>query len=222
MKQPQAPRTRVLALADQVVKWLGTLALLGTAMITFAAHQYYETLAALASLAILWLAHALIRRIFPGEQRHWLQIAIDLYLVEAGIMGTVLNFYNTIPFYDKINHGVVGILAAVIGLLFFYRLNPSQRNQLTVQPGFVAMFCLGFTMTYKVLWEFYEFTGDRLFNTNMQRWQASGLNGLIDTMLDLAFGMACALAVSLFIMHQLKMDADGFYQKHIRCFFDNP
>jgi len=221
MIQSHASRSHPLAIADQVVKWVGTLALLGTALITFVTHHNYETLASLASLAILWLAHFVMRRVFPGEQRHGLQIAIDLYLVEAGIMGTVLNFYNSIPFYDKMNHGVVGILAAVIGLLFFYRLNPEQRNQLTVRPGFVAIFCLGFAMTYKVFWEFYEFSGDRLFNTNMQRWQASGLNGLIDTMLDLAFGMAFAGVVCLVIMHQLKQDADRFYQKHIRGFFEN-
>lgn len=209
-----------LKLAGHWVEWLASLSLLGTGVFMFAAGHLYEGLASLSSLAILWLLHFLTRRIFPGRLRHVVQIVTVLYLLEATIFGTVLHLYDKVPYYDKVNHGVVGTIVAMIGLLVFYWLNPGQRQQLNVRPGFVATFCIGFTAMFKVLWEFYEFSADRLFNTNMQGWQHGGIVGLIDTMTDLAAGLACALLVSLIASHQLKKDAQLFYSKFIRGFFD--
>jgi hypothetical protein len=219
MKQSAVPRPLPLFSIGQSVKWTCVLLLFGTGVFNLATQHRYEGLAALASLVILLTLTALIKRIFPGPLRSWLYMAVDLYIVEATILGTVLHLYGTTPYYDKINHGMFGSMAAVIALLILYRVNPSQRNQLTLQPGFVAIFCLGFTMTFKIIWEFYEFTADRLFNTNMQGWQHGGITGLTDTMTDLATGMACALVVCLFIRHQLKKGANHFYQKYIRGFF---
>ena len=76
-------------------------------------------------------------------------------------------------------------------------------------------------MTGKVIWEFYEYAGDRILGSNMQRWQRGAIQGLTDTMLDLAVGMAGSFLVSLLAGRQIKKDAERFYRHFIRGFFEH-
>lgn len=135
--------------------------------------------------------------------------------------GTVLDFYIKYPFFDKLNHGLAGVLFTGVGLITFYWINPDQRIRLTVRPGFVAFFCISFSTMGKVLWEYYEFAGDRILNANMQRWQFGAVYALTDTMLDLAIGMAGSLVVSLFVRHKPLQDMKLFYRRYIGGFFQN-
>lgn len=210
--------TRVEHVA-MIILILASLVLLGTAVYMFTIHYYYEVSAALSSIVIFWLIRLLTRRMFSGRLQPVLQSFLVLSLLEAIYLGTILNLYDTLPYFDKFNHTLFGAVLAMVGTIVFFWLNPEQRAQLTVRPGFVALFNVGFALTGKILWEFYEYAGDRVLHANMQQWQQGGLHGLIDTMLDLTAGMIGALIISLIIRHQLLRNPARFYQHFISSLF---
>jgi len=198
------------------------LALLIAGFSMIAIRHYYEAAAALSGLAIIGIILRLTRRLFPGEKRPVLQAALAVVLFEAVFFGTVLDFYDKRPYFDKFNHGLAGAFLAVIGLITFYWFNPEQRTRLSVRPGFVGFYCTGFAILGKVLWEFYEYAGDRILQANMQRWQFGVVYALTDTMLDLAVGLIGSVIISLLIRNRLKKDAQRFYHDFISGFFTVP
>ena len=117
-----------------------------------------------------------------------------LFIIACIIGGEILNWYDTMPWYDKTLHAISGALFAIIGLWIGYRVVKDK-------PFFVSVFAFCFTMTLLVLWEFYEFTMDSWLGTNMLRWRDATGNrlgsGLVDTMWDLIIGAVAALVTCL-------------------------
>ena len=219
---PEADGRSVVVVARRLSYLLigaACVALLTAGIYMIATRHFYEAAAALSGLAIIGIILRLTRRLFPGEKRPILQAALAVVLFEAVFFGTVLDFYDKRPYFDKFNHGLAGAFLAIIGLITFYWFNPEQRIRLSVRPGFVGFYCTGFAILGKVLWEFYEYAGDRILQANMQRWQFGVVYALTDTMLDLAVGLLGSVMISLLIWHKLKKDSQKFYQDFISGFF---
>lgn len=97
-----------------------------------------------------------------------LEIAVIVFVFAAEILGEIANFYGRIPIWDSLLHTTTGFLAASVGFGLIDLLNThSKRIQMT--PLFVALVSFCFSMTVGVLWEFFEFSGDKLFNQDMQK-----------------------------------------------------
>lgn len=198
-----ASRLRTLS---RVVLWLVSITLLVTALLRALAGDGYEAAIALGALAGIWLAWLLVRRSVAESWQSILQTALTLLVFEAAFCGSILGFYITVPGFDKLNHGLFGAMLALLAIPVFFWLNPAQRNQLTIRPGFLALFCVAFAISGKIGWEFYEFSADRLLQTNMQVWQQDGVAGLTDTMLDLTAGLCGAILSSCLACRRLRQD----------------
>lgn len=97
-----------------------------------------------------------------------LEISVIVFVYAAEILGEIANFYGRIPFWDTMLHTTTGFLAASVGFGLIDLLNThSKRIQMT--PLFVALLSFCFSMTVGVMWEFFEFSGDRLLNKDMQK-----------------------------------------------------
>ncbi len=97
-----------------------------------------------------------------------LEIAVIVFVFAAEILGEIANFYNKIPIWDSILHTTTGFLAASVGFGLIDLLNThSKRIQMT--PFFVGLVSFCFSMTVGVLWEFFEFSGDKMFKKDMQK-----------------------------------------------------
>lgn len=97
-----------------------------------------------------------------------LEIAVIVFVFAAEILGEIANFYNRIPIWDSILHTTTGFLAASVGFGLIDLLNThSKRIQMT--PLFVALISFCFSMTVGILWEFFEFSGDKMFHKDMQK-----------------------------------------------------
>lgn len=97
-----------------------------------------------------------------------LEISVIVFVFAAEILGEISNFYNRIPIWDSILHTTTGFLAASVGFGLIDLLNThSKRIQMT--PLFVAIISFCFSMTVGVLWEFFEFSGDKMFHKDMQK-----------------------------------------------------
>lgn len=97
-----------------------------------------------------------------------LEAIIYLFIFSATILGEINNFYGVIPFWDTLLHTLNGFLCAGIGFSLVDLLNQNSE-QINLSPLYVVIVAFCFSMTIGILWEFYEFTADIVFRTDMQK-----------------------------------------------------
>lgn len=107
----------------------------------------------------------------------WILDTLIAFALFLHIAGVVLQIYHIIPFYDVLTHFVSAILVAFLAFVAIYILD-IYWNGLHMNKYAMAFVVIIFTMAMGVVWEFFEWTTDILFQTNEQ-W------GLYDTMKDL-------------------------------------
>lgn len=98
-----------------------------------------------------------------------LEIIILLFIFSAEILGEIQNFYGIFKHWDTVLHTLNGFLSAAIGFSMIDILNRTERFHIKLTPIFVSLVAFCFSMTIGVLWEFFEFSGDQLFNMDMQK-----------------------------------------------------
>ena len=98
-----------------------------------------------------------------------LEVAMLLFVFVAEIIGEVNAGYQNIPNLDTVMHTLNGFIMGAVGFSLVNMANNNERIGVKLNPKFllIASFC--FSMTIGVLWEFFEFGVDRLFDADMQK-----------------------------------------------------
>lgn len=100
---------------------------------------------------------------------NFLEIIILLFIFSAEILGEIQNFYGIFKHWDTMLHTINGFLCGAIGFSLIDILNRSDSFHINLTPVFVALVSLCFSMTAGVCWEFFEYTYDNIFHTDMQK-----------------------------------------------------
>lgn len=147
-----------------------------------------------ATIVVLILM--LIPSLLRGYHKMYLPFELDFGIVFfvfiTFFLGHVNDFYNRIPLWDKFIHFQSGFLLGVTGYILIYILNEHKNIKLELNPGFISLFAVVFSMAIGVVWEIFEFTADILWRTHY--WQ--GLT-VTDTMEDLIAATVGALIFSI-------------------------
>ena len=98
-----------------------------------------------------------------------LEAIILIFIFSAEILGEINAFYVKIPIWDTMLHTTNGFLMAAIGFAMIDIFNRSEKFSIKMSPYFVAFVAFCFSMTVGVLWEFFEFSMDWFFHTDMQK-----------------------------------------------------
>ena len=102
--------------------------------------------------------------------------------------GKTLNFYATIPHWDKYLHFLSGFIFVGIGNELY------QKTTKHYSPSYIRrLFPLLFAISAAGLWEIWEFSGDKLFGLSAQN------NSLTDTMTDMILGSLSSVIAIMFI-----------------------
>lgn len=125
-----------------------------------------------------------------------LQLLITFFIFAAEFLGEFYNFYYKFPWWDNMLHLISGSVLGIIGFMFVYFLNKTHIKETRLSPFFIVLFAFCFSVTIGVFWEFFEFSVDRLFGFNMQKFRLPEEDGLIDTMVDLFVDTFGAFIVS--------------------------
>lgn len=118
---------------------------------------------------LLFNLPSIISKRFAIQLPVFLQTFIFIFIFAAEILGEVNAYYVRIPLWDTMLHTTNGFLMAAIGFSLVDIFNRSERFLVKLSPIFVAIVAFCFSMTIGVLWEFFEFTMDALFHTDMQK-----------------------------------------------------
>lgn len=107
----------------------------------------------------------LAKRLFKINISENLEILYFFFIFLTQILGEVYNFYVSLSFWDKLFHATSGFILSSIGFSIIHILNKKNiPSNLTI-----ILFTFCFSMTCAIVWEFYEFGADTIFNQDMQK-----------------------------------------------------
>ena len=129
----------------------------------------YESVFISAIVFFLLLLPSIISRKLRIELPSTLEIVLLCFIFASTILGEINKFYVRVPHWDTVLHTINGFCFAAIGFSLVDILNRHERVSLRLSPLFMAIVAFCFSMTIGILWEFYEYAGDRLFVLDMQK-----------------------------------------------------
>ena len=118
---------------------------------------------------VLFVLPAFVERSFRIRLPDTLEIIILCFIFAAEILGELQSWYVRLTGWDTIMHTINGFLCAAVGFSLVDIFNRSKRFQFELSPLFLAIVAFCFSMTIGVLWEFFEFSMDFFFHTDMQK-----------------------------------------------------
>lgn len=98
-----------------------------------------------------------------------LEVIIFVFVFAAEILGELQSYFIKYSNWDTILHTSSGFLCAAVGFSLVDLLNRSDSVKVQLSPGYLAITAFCFSMTIGILWEFIEFSADRLFLLDMQK-----------------------------------------------------
>lgn len=130
--------------------------------------EYSNVYLCALTLMLLFLP-SIVQVRFKIEIPPVLEIIIFCFIFAAEILGSLIAFYDLIPFWDTMLHTLNGFLAAAIGYSLVWLLNESENQKIHLSPVYLVIVAFCFSMTIGVIWEFFEFSMDALFGMDLQR-----------------------------------------------------
>jgi hypothetical protein len=118
---------------------------------------------------VLFLMPAFVSKNFGIEIPSAFEIIVLLFIFAAEILGEISCFYLKFAYWDTMLHTINGFMCAALGFSLVDILNRSTKFRFRLSPFFLAFVAFCFSMTIGVLWEFFEFTGDKLLMYDMQK-----------------------------------------------------
>lgn len=170
--------------------YYGMRAFVLASALLFFAHGNWEAGVSTTVIFFLMLATSFFKKRYGIYLPFMLDFGIVALIFLTLFLGEVIRFYEYVPFWDKALHFQSGLLLGAVGYVAVYVLNESKHKGFDLNPGFLSVFAVAFSLSIGALWEIVEFAVDNLF---MARWQ----NGLVDTMWDLVADMVGALIISI-------------------------
>ena len=129
----------------------------------------FEYLALCILVLILFLVPSFMEKKLNIEIPSTLEKIILLFTYAAEILGEIQAFYLKIPWWDTMLHTLNGFLCAAIGFALVDLLNDNKKIKFQLSPIFFVIVAISFSMTVGVVWEFFEFGMDCIFNLDMQK-----------------------------------------------------
>lgn len=118
---------------------------------------------------ILFLLPPLVERTFHLTLPTTLEVLVFAFVFCAEILGEIECYYMRFAFWDTMLHTVNGFMFAAFGFCLVDIFNRNKRFRFELSPIFLSIVAFCFSMTIGILWEFFEFSGDALLATDMQK-----------------------------------------------------
>ena len=132
-------------------------------------HQNYENAFLCILTLILMITPSVIQATLKVEFPSPLEIIVFIFIFSAEILGEIRSFYMRFLYWDTVLHTLNGFLCAAIGFSLVDIMNRQRKMKFDLSPLFMAITAFCFSMTIGVLWEFFEFGMDFLWNLDMQK-----------------------------------------------------
>ena len=151
-------------------------------LVRAALRRDFESVFMCSLTLVLMILPSFFSRKLNVELPTTLEVIILLFIFAAEILGELNSFYIRVPHWDTMLHTINGFLCAAIGFALVDLLNESEHFSFKLSPVYLAIVAFCFSMTVGVMWEFFEYTGDRVMKLDMQK--DTVVNAITSVMLD--------------------------------------
>ncbi|MDD3453706.1 MAG: DUF2238 domain-containing protein [Bacilli bacterium] len=156
----------------------------------FINNNIYDLLIDLAIIIVIFIPK-IIRKTFKFNIDKITEYIYIIFIFVAYFLGSVLNFYNNISWYDTFAHFISGIVFGFLTLELLVQINKYDKKNIF----FNILFIISMSFLIAGIWEYFEFITDIIFNKDAQKVV---LTGVSDTMKDM---MSATLGTALFCIY---------------------
>lgn len=160
----------------------------------------------------------------PKIARHILKIKLPehmeliyiIFLFFAHFLGSVVNLYSSIYWYDSFTHFVSGILTAILAIAVLFWFQKYDQKSIL----FNIFFMIAFSLMVASIWEFFEFTSDQLLGGDTQKVLTTGVT---DTMKDMIVAFLGAILTAIYYGYEKCCNKKQFfyhYEKEFGCKYE--
>ena len=168
--------------------------------------NYENILTDLVIIALVFLPKVL-NKIFKLNIPYSLEIFYTLLLFFGKYLGADYFYYSVVPLYDKIIHIFYAVFAALISMFLLVKTKTYNKKNMV----FNIIFIIAFTLGTAVIWEFLEFSSDKILHENNQRLET----GIFDTMIDLILTFVTSLIFVADYFIEIKFHKKGMLSSFI-------
>lgn len=150
---------------------------------TLLANNVYDSLINLSIIPVMLLP-IVLHKWFNMKINPMIETIYFIFVFFSHFLGSIINLYNIIDYYDAIMHWLSGIMSsfvAIIILISFKEYHPKK-------VWFNIIFILIASLAVAGLWEFIEYSCDHLFNKDAQLVLTTGVNDTMQDMLAALIG----------------------------------
>lgn len=127
-----------------------------------------------------------------------LRSSVLIFITITMLLANLFNMYAVIPYLDKIEHFISGIILFFVGQFILNKIaRAHEMDHLPIRM--IIWFSFYFATAMAGLWEIYEFTVDHLFGLKSQN------GSLADTMTDMICGTLSAIATALYLLNKARI-----------------
>ena len=166
----------------------------------------YDRILGDVTVPFVLLIPRIMGKIFKIKITSAMEVVYVLFIILAQFLGSVVNLYNKIWWYDLFAHFLSGILTSVLSLVVLNWFGVYNRKN----KWFNFLFIISFTLMIASIWEFMEFGTDTFFGMNVQHSIETGVR---DTMEDMLVAFLGSLIVSISYLVENKVAKNGFLKR---------
>lgn len=130
-------------------------------------HNYWNAFLCILVL-IQFLIPYFITKKLKIELPSIFEIIILLFIFSSEVLGEIQNFYGVFKHFDIVLHTLNGFLCAAVGFSLIDLCN-NNSEKFNLSPLYLTIVAFCFSMTIGVLWEFLEYSIDKVMLSDMQK-----------------------------------------------------
>lgn len=166
----------------------------------------YDRLLGDLSIVFVLLIPRIFNKISHVKMSSAMEFVFIIFIILAQFLGSVVNLYNTVWWYDLFAHFLAGVLTSIFALVVMDWFNVYKEKN----KWFNVLFILSFSMLVASLWEFVEFGTFIVAKMDVQHHLTTGV---FDTMEDMLIAFLGSIIVSVSYLVENKVSKNGFLKK---------
>lgn len=150
----------------------------------------------------------LLRKFTKFHISNELEFVYLLFIFLAQFLGSGVNLYKYVPWFDTFTHFVSGILTCFIAIILLHLFHQSPKKKIL----FNITYILGIVFLVAGLWEFFEFGMDQLTGSNLQHSMETNVT---DTMNDMLAAFTGSILFIITYLYEMLTEKKGFVTNFI-------
>ncbi len=160
------------------------------------------------TIVLTMLIPNIIEKISKTKLPDSLKLIYIIFIFMAHFLGSVVDLYHKIYWWDTFIHFLSGILVAIIANYLIIKTKIyNNKNHIIC-----FLFIIACSSLVAVSWEIFEFTSDKIFNADAQNVLTTGVD---DTMKDMIVALLGSILYGITFLHEKVNSINGIISKYI-------